>query len=379
MVSIKKSKATGKPSPKTLIQRAKVEGTPLIDGDQATFVWESKPGKNKNEKIPYLVGDFNGWGWDSAREAKLTEAAKGVWTYTLTLPRNAYLEYLYTTDHTDPTARMNDPLSKKRITNGFGKFNNHFSMPEAVHTRLTTVKKDIPQGKVTQHQLEHEFLLISSKRDVWLYAPPVNHPVPLVLVYDGKDYLRRAKLPQIIDNLIDQGKIEPVGLALVENAGKARFTEYNASEACLALIIQLVLPLAQRHLNLIDVESQPGAYGVIGASMGGLMALYTGVRLPSIFGKIISQSGSFQFDFMKHETVLKVLLRTLPTQPLMIWQDVGLFEWLLNTNRQAQALLQERGYNVTYREYAGAHNFTCWCDQLPEALIATFGKNSPDR
>ncbi|MBC8171796.1 MAG: esterase family protein, partial [Anaerolineae bacterium] len=249
---------------KILLKRAKIEGTPLIDGNKAIFIWEAK----KGQPVPYLVGDFNGWGWQPDQEAKLTEAVKGIWTHTLTLPRDAYLEYFYTTDHTDPDARQNDPLSKQRITNGMGKFNNYFRMPDAPATRLFKVSKGIPQGKITKHEIKHDLLLMKGKRKVWLYAPPVKHPVPLLLVYDGKDYLKRAKLPQIVDNLIAQGKIEPVALAMVQHAERGRFTEYNASEACLLMVTQLILPLAKEHLNLVDVEQQPGAYGVLGASMG---------------------------------------------------------------------------------------------------------------
>ncbi|NIW48054.1 MAG: esterase family protein, partial [Gammaproteobacteria bacterium] len=60
-------------------------------------------------------------------------------------------------------------------------------------------------------------------------------------------------------------------------------------------------PLAKEKLNLVDPEKEP--YGIMGASLGGLMALFTGLRITQIFGQILSQAGSFGFD--GHDFVVK--------------------------------------------------------------------------
>ena len=57
--------------------------------------------------------------------------------------------------------------------------------------------------------------------------------------------------------------------------------------------MECVLPLAAERLRLLDARTLPGAYGVLGVSMGGLMALYLGLRLPQVFGRVLSQSGAF--------------------------------------------------------------------------------------
>jgi enterochelin esterase family protein len=38
------------------------------------------------------------------------------------------------------------------------------------------------------------------------------------------------------------------------------------------------------------------------------------------------------------------------------------------------ALLEEKGYHLTYREYPGGHNYTAWRDDLWLGLEALFGK-----
>jgi enterochelin esterase family protein len=53
--------------------------------------------------------------------------------------------------------------------------------------------------------------------------------------------------------------------------------------------------------------------------------------------------------------------------------DVGRFEWLLETNQRMHQLLQERGANVTYREYAAGHNYYAWRDEAEDGLRWAFG------
>lgn len=339
--------------------------TPWIKDDQVTFVWNTT---EKTEKPPFLIGDFNDWGARGTGDPiTLTQSAPKQWTYTRQFPLDAYIEYKFTHDPQDPKAGALDPQNPRKVSNGMGKFNNYLRMP---HSRATLLQRGVKRGQVTQHTIR-SFFLPDRERTVWLYQPPVDTPAPLMVVYDGRDYLRRGKLPEVIDQLIAQGAIPPIALAMIDHGKKSRYFEYNNSEMTLGILLEGVFPLAQRELRL----TEPGAYGVIGASMGGLMALYTGLRFPQIFSRVISQSGAF---LMKPrgpmvEGLIDYLLRSQPTLPLKIWQDVGTYEWLLESNRALHTTLQTRGYDVTYREFNAGHNYTAWRDQLPEALQTTFG------
>lgn len=73
-----------------LVEQARMEGTPLIAGEQATFVWTG-------ERAPVLAGDMTGWmPWEAtATGQRMEEVEPGVWTCTLTLPQDAYVEYAY--------------------------------------------------------------------------------------------------------------------------------------------------------------------------------------------------------------------------------------------------------------------------------------------
>jgi enterochelin esterase family protein len=187
----------------------------------------------------------------------------------------------------------------------------------------------------------------------------------LLVVLDGPDYLRRVRLPVIVDNLIAQGRIRPLALAMVDSSAAARFIEYACSEATVGFLTQIVVPYARQHLNLLDVQVA-AAHGVMGASMGGVMALYAAARAPEVFGRVLSQSGAFSMP--NHDFVIFELLKQASAKPLHIWMDVGVFEWLLDCNRRMHALLVTKGYDAAYREYSGGHNYPAWRDDLWHGL-----------
>jgi enterochelin esterase family protein len=350
------------------ILRARESGSPVIDGSEVTFFWDGKT-------APTIVGDFNHWDSSATPFKRLSPrlqpaSAKSVWYCTLSLPRDAYVEYAF---H-DPVSQKNftDPLNKKSISNGMGGRNNFFYMPEGKPSPLTTRRAGMPAGEVTHHRVSTWMMDGKGERTVHLYQPPVQERVPLLIVYDGTDYLRRGKLAVIVDNLIAQKRIQPIAMAFLQNGGRWRSVEYFCSDATLLWLDQEVIPLARRELNLLNVKRHPGAYGVLGASAGGLMSLYTGLRMPEIFGKVLSQSGVSSWEGRDFATV--DLVKHKHARDIRIWLDAGKFEWgwLLKDNRRMKSLLKKNGYQFVYREYSGGHNHISWRDDIWRGLEALF-------
>ncbi|HEX8820508.1 MAG TPA: alpha/beta hydrolase-fold protein [Archangium sp.] len=337
----------------TLEQRARAEGTPVITGETATFVWRGR-------KPVSVMGDFQEW---SGKPVPLKEVAPGLWIHTLKLPRDTYVEYAF---QDAKGRRVRDPLNERLVPNGFGDFNHFFHMPESQPTPLARAQRGVPRGTVTRHLVETRELGVGRQRAVHLYAPPTSKPCPLVVVFDGPDYLRRVKLPTLVDNLIAQGRIRPLALAMVANGGAARTVEYSCSEATLAFLRHQVLPLAHQELNLVDETREPGAHAVLGASLGGLIALYTGLRAPEVFGHVLSQSGAF--SIWNHDLVVFDLARAAPSRPLQVWMDCGHFEGLVEGNQRILPILQASGHRAQYREYHGGHNYPAWRDNVWRGL-----------
>jgi enterochelin esterase family protein len=349
------------------IRRARESGNPIVDGNRATFIWEGN-------SAPQLMSDLNGWakpkGFKRLSPTARHDSNKTIWSCSLTLPRDAYVEYVF---H-DPVTQKNflDPLNRHTVSNGLRGRNNYFYMPEAMPSPFSVRRADIRTGRLMRHRVGTDFLQDDGERDIYLYKPPVNEAVPLLIVYDGNDYLHRARLGTIVDNLIAQKRIRPIAIAFLQNGKSRRNVEYFCSDATITWLDREILPLARKHLRLLDIEEHPGSYGVLGASAGGLMSMYTGLRMPEIFGKVICQSGVF--ELYGRDFAVVDLVRHKHARDINIWMDVGKLDELLEDNRRMAALLKQKKYNVTYREFSAGHNYTAWRDDLPRGLEIMFGR-----
>jgi enterochelin esterase family protein len=351
----------------TYLERAQKKGNPVIEGGEAVFVWKGK-------KAPILSGDFNAWQHD--QPLTMAETEPGVWTARLPLPPDAYMEYGFFVTP-DEDGRYRDPLSKKRKPNGIGQYNQWFAMPGWKPAPETKRRKGVMAGTVTREMLPGgKGLFIGKERPVYLYQPPTGRAVPLLVVWDGPDYLKRAKLAIIVDNLIAQRRIQPIAMVMPDNGARwnARYLEYHTSEPTVTFAEQVLLPFARQRLNLIDERQQAGVHGVLGASMGGLMALTLGYMLPHVFGRVISQAGMFHSWTSRGRLLLFDALSGSAVPLPRIWLDCGTFDVLLDGNRALHELLVARGTDVTYGEYPTGHNYTAWANSVVGALEAMFGR-----
>lgn len=352
--------------PDSTVQRARRSGNPVIHGNRASFIWQGRT-------APYLMSDLNGWASTYRPFKRLSPSHestshKSVWSCSLTIPRDAYVEYAFYNPAT--RQRFLDPMNHHTVSNGMGARNNFFYMPENMPSPFAMRRADVDGGVLSSHRVETKWLRDEHEREIYFYRPSVKGPVPLLVVYDGQDYLQRAKLTTIVDNLIADKRIQPIAMVMLPHAGRWRNVEYACSDATLLWLDQVVLPLAQKRLNLLDINKHLGAYGVLGASLGGTMSMYTGLRMPEIFGRVISQSGVFMMESIDFAVV--DLVRHGHAQDIKLWIDIGKLDELLEDNRRMHALLNQEGYQITYREFSAGHNYTAWRDDLWRGLEAMF-------
>lgn len=350
----------------SLIQRAKQNGNPVIQTDRATFFWEG-------DSAPLLISDLTGWDEHPKSFKRISStlspaSGKTLWSCSLTVPRDAYVEYTFR----DPITQDQfvDPWNQNTVSNGLGDHNNFFYMPETMPSPFSMRRADVRTGILTRHRVDTWWMQDDGERDVYLYKPQAKGPFPLLVVYDGSDYLHRGRLATIVDNLIADKRIRPIALAFLQNGRSRRNVEYFCSDATIAWLDREILPLARQHIRLVNIKEQPGAYGVLGASSGGLMSMYTGLRMPEIFGKVLCQSGVYSLH--GRDFAVKDLVRHEHSRQIKIWMDIGKMDELLADNRKMLALLKEKEYNVTYREFSGGHNYTAWRDDLWRGLEEMF-------
>jgi enterochelin esterase-like enzyme len=336
----------------TLLAKARETGNPIIGDKTATFIWQGRI-------APLLIDDLHRWEEDPQPMRRMGE---GLWSLSILLAANAYLEYAFLNPNTG--ARLPDPLNHKRVWNGIDSYNHFFYMPGSGPSPLVLPGKGVQRGIVRRFQIPTRDTIWGDQRSIILYQPAVSAPVPLVVVFDGPEYLKQGRLNVIVDNLVAAKRVRPFAMAMIQNGRHARNLEYNCSESTLEFVTDSVIPLAQEQLRLTPATR--GKWGVLGASLGGLMAVYTGVRYPQVFRKVLSQSGAFSTG--KSDSILSDLVRYAPRPNIEIWMNTGLYEGLLESNRQTYKLLKEKQFEVKYHEYPGGHNHTSWRNDIGRGL-----------
>jgi enterochelin esterase family protein len=200
-------------------------------------------------------------------------------------------------------------------------------------------------------------------------APGAGDDAPLLLVHDGPEFDRFARLGDLLDVLCDDGALPPLRAALV--APVDRDETYGANEAYAAALVDELVPAVAGRARIV--------VGV-GASLGALALLHAHVRRPGVFAGLLLQSGSFFHGRTdEHERWFPPFARIeafvddvdggrvgVPPAPIAL--TCGLGEENLACNRALAAALAARGLDATLTEVADAHNWIAWRDALDPAL-----------
>lgn len=227
--------------------------------------------------------------------------------------------------------------------------------------------------------------LLGNRRDITLYRPagfdPARKDTILLFVFDADQYLERVPVPRMLDNMIAAGAVPPVVAVFVANPDReARARELPANPAFADFMAKELYPMVVRETGF----AAPAARTVLaGSSYGGLASATVAMRHPEVFGNVLSMSGSFWWsppgtpeDKREHVAGLVAAGGALP---LRFFLAAGLFETgangtagILETSRHLRDVLVAKGIPVTYRDYAGGHDYLVWQGVLPDGLIALF-------
>lgn len=303
-------------------------------------------------------------------------------------------------EETDWPARRagwcNDPLNREAIVDNdspaletlANQQSSVLSMPAAPAQPWIVRRDGIERGTVSQHRFASQ--LLENERDIYLYRHPRvgTTDVPMLVQFDGELHADVLRTPTVLDNLIADGRIPPMVAVFVGNVDRGEELPCNAD--FVRMLATELLPWAAAELGIETRRELTVANGV---SYGGLASMYAGLTAPETFGLVASQSGSFWWkpNPMDQSPVLGVCdeYQWLPQQAaaweradIRIWMEAGSLEGrghrdgiptLLDSNRHMRNVLVAKGYDVSYREYDGGHDYACWCDSQAEALIHLLG------
>jgi predicted alpha/beta superfamily hydrolase len=181
-----------------------------------------------------------------------------------------------------------------------------------------------------------QFLRKARRIFVWLppgYDSETSRRYPVLYMHDGESVFFNWRIDEIAKPLIAAGQIEPLIIVMIPNGGtqEDRYDDYTPThptgasaggkaDAYGRMIVEELKPFIDSELR-----TRPDAANTAlgGASLGGLVSLYLGIKYPSVFGKLAVFSPSVWWD----DHVLLRKVKTLKAKPATrIWLDIGTAE-----------------------------------------------------
>jgi enterochelin esterase-like enzyme len=327
-------------------------GSPMIDGPAVTFVYHDPQARRVA-----VAGEFNQWSRTGLATMEQIDDS-GIFHYTLNLSEPARLEYKFIVDGEWKV----DPLCHNVIDNGVGGQNSYFVVGEFHEPPELEAVESIPHGHVEEFELASERL--GNRRAMYVYLPPGydtrGSPLPALYVHDGGEYLSRARLPVVLDNLIHAGEVAPLIAVMVDPVN--RMTEYRLNGAYVDFVVSELIPHIDSRFHTL--ASSKGR-GVMGASLGGLISVYLALTRPDLFSKAASQSGAF---LLAQDRILNLAGDVRAEQSFYF--DVGKYEQrFIPSHVVLVEALKTRGCRCFFQELAGGHNWTSWRAHLKDLLM----------
>jgi enterochelin esterase-like enzyme len=253
--------------------------------------------------------------------------------------------------------------------------------PEAPGEPWSTPHPGVTPGDLVHTSLTSDAL--GGERPLTVYLPAGTPPddLPTLVVFDGFQARHVLRFHTTLDNLIAAGRIPPVTALFVNGHAEERDQVLSATPPIAEFVAGELLPWARRTFR---VGAASGNL-TVGVSRGGLTATHVALEAPALFGGVIAHSGSFWWPAPAEGEPGRLIREAARRDPagLRFYLDVGIRERMprpggspsqLEVNRAMRDALTSRGYEVTYAEYTGAHDYVNWRRTFADGLLALLAK-----
>ncbi|MBB5326099.1 enterochelin esterase-like enzyme [Anoxybacillus tepidamans] len=211
-----------------------------------------------------------------------------------------------------------------------------------------------------------------------IYLPSTFSPLykySLLIAQDGKDYFMFGKVGRVVEQLIEEQKIDrTIVVGIPYKDVHDRYEKYHPNGSKHTAYLKF---LANELVPYLDQEFPTYEMGMgralIGDSLGGTVSLLAGLTYPHTFGKIAMQSPYI------NKALLEKIEQFSEPHLLHIYHSIGNKETDVKTtdgnvrdfitpNRKAYDRFVQKGFSYKYEEFSGDHTWTYWQPDLPRAL-----------
>jgi len=228
---------------------------------------------------------------------------------------------------------------------------------------FNAARDDIPHGDLKV--VEYDSKTLGTRRQMRVYTPPGyadDRKYPVLYLLHGlgntsTEWTQRARAPQIVDNLLADGKIKP--LVMVFPSGDATATVANPGGGGRAQagygvpfendLLKDVIPYVESHYSVLADRNHRALAGM---SMGGGQSLNIGLSHVDTFawvGGIASAPNTRPpADLVPDPAVAKKLN--------LLWLAVGSRDGLMRINQGVHNYLREKGVPHVWRLDGNAHD-----------------------
>jgi len=367
-----------------LITRGKNQQFPLIEIDSLysdyvflTFLYVDTC---SNHQIEFeAFGTYNEPRFGDKKLQKLDST--NLYYRTYTVPNDLCLSYRFIVSDTTngEIKKISDPLNKNLIPKrekdwySWSVIDLRDKEEDWNAKRYKNISSSIDTFQISSK-------LLNNTRNIYVYTPAgydkTNIKYPVIYLFDSFIYLNRIEVPNILDNLIHENKIEPTIAIFIDNPTRtSRDYELPMNPLFKNFIVKELLPQIKEKYRITDL---PDKTIIGGMSYGGLAATYIAFDCDSIFGKVLSQSGSFwrdtigdlkyahmnRTDFMINRFIKE------EKRDLKLYLDWGLQEdMVLGANRKFARVLNNLEYEFKYTEFNGWHDWSNSRKTFPNGLL----------
>lgn len=324
-----------------------------------------------------VLGDFLSKG-----VADLVENKEGVWEYTTPEPLAPELySYAFVVDG----LKVNDPNNVYMIRD-VATVNNIFIVG-GERADLYKVN-NVPHGSVAKVWYHSPSLGIDRRMTVYTPAgyemSGKRYPVFYLLHGMGGDenaWSELGRAAQILDNLIAQGKAEPMIVVMTNGNADLEAAPGESSLGYMPPTTRLGKTMEgsfETHfpevVKFIDKNYRTKANkknrAIAGLSMGGFHSLHISKQYPDMFDYV----GLFSAAIMPGKNATSPIYKDMEgklklqfaKKPALYWIAIGKTDFLYKANREYRKLLDEKGYPYEYFENEDGHIWRNWRIYLTE-------------